>query len=148
MMSSSSSPKLEDLGFLSGAWTAQVWGDTFEETWLSPADGAMVGVGRHRANGKTGFVEFMSIETAPSGEVTLYVAQGRLSQGASKPDPFRMESADGRTATFVRGGDDFPQRIRYASVATGLACTISGTQRGKPAEERFDFRAIPHAESR
>lgn len=136
-------PRLEDLAFMTGTWTCEVWGGTFEETWLAPRDGAMAGVGRHRAEGRTGMMEFMAIERAEDGSITLYVAQGRPSRGTKPAEAFRLESADGRTAVFARTGEDFPQRIRYEVRAGGMLCVISGVQRGEPAEVRFEFRPSP-----
>lgn len=135
-------PVVDDLRFMSGSWRCEIWGGVFEETWSAPSDGTMVGVGRHRAGGKTGFMEFMSIETGADGGITMFIALGALSKGPTKPEPFRLKTADGKAATFERGGDDFPTRIHYQAAPKGLKCTISGPQDGKTQTEVFDFRPI------
>lgn len=135
-------PTVDDLRFITGSWRCDIWGGVFEETWSAPADGTMVGVGRHRSAGKTGFMEFMSIETDAEGGITMFIALGALSKGPTKPVPFQLSAAGQNVAVFEREGDDFPTRVHYERLAERLKCTISGTKDGEAKTESFDFVPI------
>lgn len=133
--------KIEDLRFMSGAWQCDIWGGTFEEYWTPPAGGAMQGSGRHLANGKTGFMEFMSIESSSEG-LTMYIMLGAPSKGEKKPVPFRLTSFDGKTALFENSKNDFPSKIAYVKESNGMSCWISGIQDGKETKEDFKFKRM------
>lgn len=134
-------PKIENLGFMSGTWTCEIWGGTFEETWSKPAGGTMQGFGRHLADGQVGFMEFMSIETRPEGLV-MYMLLEAPSKGDKKPTPFKLTSFDGKTALFENPKNDFPSKIAYIKTATGMKCWIEGMQGGKKSREEFGFRKV------
>jgi hypothetical protein len=133
--------KIEDLKFMSGAWRCQIWGGTFEEYWTPPAGGAMQGCGRLVTNGKTDFMEFMSIESVPSG-ITMYMLIGEPSKGDKKPVPFKLTSFDGKTALFENPKNDFPSKIVYVKDGDGMKCWIEGVQKGKKTKEDFAFKRI------
>lgn len=132
--------RVEDLSFMTGSWTCQVWGGTFEETWIAPKGGAMQGVGRHLVGDKVGFMESMSIETATDGTVTMYIVTEALSKASKNADAFKLTSLVNRSATFERIDDDFPTKITYkATKEGGLFCRIEGIQKGKPRATNFEF---------
>jgi hypothetical protein len=133
--------KIADLAFMSGTWTCQVWGGTFQESWSTPAGGTMQGYGRHIAGGKVGFMEFMSIETRPEGLV-MYMVLDAPSKGEKKPVPFKLSSFDGKTALFENPKNDFPSKICYVKTPAGMKCWIEGMQGGKKSREDFAFKRV------
>lgn len=58
--------KIEDLHWISGSWTGEALGGTFEETWNPPLGDSMMGLFRLVKDGKTQFSEIMSI--VPQGD--------------------------------------------------------------------------------
>lgn len=135
-------PKLDDLAFMAGTWTCEIWGGTFEESWSMPKNGSMQGTGRHMANGKTEFMEFMSIED--NGEsITMYMLLGKPSQEVAKPVPFKLTSFDGKTALFENPANDYPTKIAYLKEGKGMSCWIEGPVSGKTKRETFAFKRVP-----
>jgi hypothetical protein len=134
--------EIQKLGFLAGDWVHRQPSGEFQETWLSPAGGTMQGVGRHIQGEKTAFMEFFSIEPAPSGGLTLYLLLGALSKGDKKPKAFRLTTLEEGRAVFEMPENDFPTRIEYRLAAPGnLVCRLTGSSGGIEREVLFDFRA-------
>jgi hypothetical protein len=134
------SPTVSDLAWLSGSWKAEIWGGVFEEHWGSAAGDAMMGTGRLLRDGKTAFMEFMSIEVDAEG-LTMWMILGRPSQGRKEPVPFRLKQLKGQDALFERAVDgDFPTTIHYQRTGERLVCVLRGTRQGEQAQERFEFR--------
>ena len=127
---------IEGLIFMAGNWTAPFHGGIFEESWSFPEAGTMVGHGRLVIEGKTQFMEFLSIEMDEVGDCTMYIVLGALSKGAKVPIAFKLASMEATSATFERGGDDFPVSISYERSGERLPCTLSGVD-GKT--ELYDF---------
>ncbi len=140
-MTPQATAKIEDLGFMSGAWKCEIWGGTFEEYWTPPRAGAMQGSGRHIVDGKTGFMEFMSIETGADG-LTMYMMLGAPSKGEKKPVPFKLTSFDGKVALFENPKNEFPSKIAYVKESGGMSCWIEGMQDGKKTREDFKFKSM------
>lgn len=140
-----SDPRIEDLVFMTGHWTCDVWGGTFEEIWTMPAAGTMQGLGRHVAGGKTTFMEFLSIEPTQGGGLTMWIILGAPSKGDKKPVPFKLTSAANGVAVFENSGNDFPSKITYRASGKEkrkLLCRIEGVQNGKREHTDFEFHAI------
>lgn len=129
---------LNDLQFMTGGWSCEIWGGTFEEFWTPPQAGAMQGCGRHLSDGKTSFMEFMSIETDPDG-ITMYMLLGAPSKGDKKPIAFKLTSFHLDTALFENPDNEFPSRIAYVKELNGMSCWIEGIQDGKPLKDEFKF---------
>ncbi len=135
---------IDDLGWMQGGWECSIWGGKFEEHWLAPRSGAMVGVGRHLKAEDTAFMEFMSIETNDDG-ITMWMLLGRPSKGDKKGVPFKMTSLKGKVAVFENPANDFPSKMTYSLRANGqLFCHIEGEEKGKKMSEDFDFKRLGH----
>jgi hypothetical protein len=134
-------PKVEDLAWLAGNWSCEIWGGTFEENWSKPSGGTMQAMGRHIADGKTGMMEFLSLELV-GGKVAMFIAVGTLSKGPQPPDRFDLIKLDGKSAVFEREKeDDFPKTISYTlKSADAMDCVLTGSQNGK--EQRADFHFV------
>lgn len=77
-------PKLADLAWMSGHWSATIDGTEMEEVWLAPKGDVMTGMHRDvRANGKT-FFEFLRIAQTSDGIVYLAQPKGQ------PPTPFKL----------------------------------------------------------
>jgi hypothetical protein len=99
---------LDAVAWLSGAWTGTTKdGETFEEVWMPPRGGVMVGAGRSSKDGETTFFEFLRIEHKAGGVV--YVAQplGR------PPTEFKRAAGAPNEIVFENPHHDWPKRIRY-----------------------------------
>ncbi|MBC8065274.1 MAG: hypothetical protein H7Y17_10615 [Chlorobia bacterium] len=138
---SSQKTKVEDLNWMAGAWSCPMWGGTFEEYWTPVAGETMQGCGRLVANGKTSFMEFMSIESDASG-ITMYMMLNAPSKGEKKPVPFKLASYNGKSAIFENAKNDFPSKIVYVKDGTGMSCYIEGMQNGKKSKEDFAFKRM------
>src|SRR5688572_4499485 len=75
---------IESLKWMAGDWICNLGKGTFEETWLPPNGGTMQGVSRHVIDGKTVFMEFLSIEADNDGSLTMYIMLGAPSRGDKK----------------------------------------------------------------
>lgn len=119
-------PKVDDLAWISGHWTATVNGDQVEEFWLAPKGGLMLGMNRTiKPNGKATF-EFLRIARTDAG--IAYLAQ----PGGSQATAFKLvESKPGR-AVFANPKHDFPKRIIYELRGARLCARVDD---GKDGEE-------------
>jgi hypothetical protein len=135
-------PDVKDLAWMSGAWECSIWGGTFQERWSEPAGGTMIGSGRLIAEGKTQFMEFMSVEPNKEGKLVMWMLLGSPSEGTKKGVPFTMTSSTKTEAVFENPKNDFPSKIMYKRSGDMLKCRIEGMQGGKPSHEDFDFKPI------
>jgi hypothetical protein len=134
-------PSVDQLAWMAGDWECEIEGGAFQETWLPPAGGTMQGLGRHIKNGKTVFMEFLSIEPDKDGGLTMYIMLGAPSRGDKKPRLFKMTSSSEKSATFEWPENDFPSKIQYSLKAkANLFCRISGKPGGKETFEDYNFK--------
>lgn len=134
--------EIDNLRFMAGSWTCEIWGGRFDETWIVPAAGTMQGVGRHVSDGKTGFMEFLSIEPVGDG-LTMFILLGAPSKGAKTPVAFPMVELSPGHAVFERPANDYPKRLTYEAKDDGsLFCRIEGPKDGKPAHDDFHFKRV------
>ena len=137
----SSKENIGNLNWMAGDWICNLGKGTFEETWLPPNGGTMQGLGRHVIDGKTVFMEFLSIEPDKDGGLTMYIMLGAPSRGDKKPRAFKLTQIEKKVATFEWPENDFPSIIRYSRDKGGpLFCRISGKQQGKDVFEDYNFR--------
>lgn len=130
------------LDWMAGSWRCEIWGGTFEETWSAPQGGTLQGYGRLIVDGKTSFMEFMSIEADKDGTPVMWMVLGAPSKGTKPAVPFRLTASGKLEATWENPKNDFPSKIHYRRDGTKLVCLISGTRNGKAASEQFDFRPV------
>ncbi len=127
---------------MTGQWVAETSGGRLEETWSNPADGTMVGHGRLLRDGKTVFMEFLSVETTEEGVIAMYIVLGALSKGKKEPVAFELTDVTKGSATFSRAVDDFPKTIKYTKTVGGLHCLLTGPGEN-PKTERYTFKPLP-----
>ncbi len=114
-----------DLSWLAGEWIQETEGKAVRETWSSPYQGSMAGVGQTHRPGKPVSTEFMTITTQPAGVTfTAYV-------GGQPPTPFVLKPGEPGVAVFENLGHDFPQRVIYRKCDADLCARIEGTMDGQ-----------------
>lgn len=124
---------IETLAWMAGAWASKGPVE-FEEHWMAPKAGAMVGMSRTVARGRMVAFEFLRIETK-EGQ-TAYVA----SPGGKPPTRFNLVRASATEAVFENLAHDFPKRIIYRKLPEGgLFARVEGdgTEKEKPLEFRY-----------
>jgi hypothetical protein len=136
--------ELQELAWMSGHWSAPIWGGTFEEVWLPPSGNVMVGAGRHVGGDGMPFVEYLSIEENPEQHgITMWVQLGRLSKDWAKKVAFRLIAADASSAVFENPQNQFPSRITYRLAGTGqMHCRIEGSREGEAVADDFHFTRV------
>lgn len=132
---------IDGLAWMAGDWTCPKWGGTFEERWSPPSAGTMMGTGRLIVDGKTAFMEFLSIESI-DGVLTMHILLGKPSKSVSSPVAFKMTRSSAGEAVFECPTNEFPSKITYTKKAGALLCVIEGIQNKKPAREEFRFTPI------
>jgi len=112
---------LDTLRWLSGDWEGKSPDGAFDEHWIEPRGGVMLGVAREiKADGALSFFEYMRIEARADG--VYLVPQPRGKPGHD----FKMvEHADSR-AVFENAGDDRVHRITYARTGDTLEARVQG----------------------
>lgn len=133
---------IDDLAWIAGTWVCEIWGGTFEEFWTPPRGGSMMGVGRHLENGRTAFMEFLTIEQSTSG-LTMWIIVGSPSKGERKGIPFVLAGTSERSAVFENKEHEFPSRISYSWISEGkMDCVLDGVKSGECCHEEFHFSRL------
>lgn len=135
---------IDTFGWLAGCWagerTGMGAGDAprrFEEHWMAPRAGVMLGMSRTTRGETFADHEFMRIQQ--DGASLVFHAQPR---GAA-PTVFRAARIDGDGAVFENAAHDFPQRVIYRRAPDGsLAARIEGQMQGKPRSVDFPMQRI------
>ena len=121
--------------WLSGHWCGERGGERLEEHWLPPNGDLALGVGRTIKDGHTTSHEFLRIQTRDG--VTSLTA---LHDG-QPPTAFGLTASGEGWARFENPEHDFPKRIEYRRVSSGLHAEIAGPGKGgKEAVIPFEFR--------
>lgn len=125
--------RIDELAWLAGGWVMQDFSTTYEEHWISPKGGLMLGCGRTITDGKAHDFEFLRIEERENGDV-FYVAQ----PGGRPPTEFKLvASSDDVAWIFENPQHDFPRRISYARDGD-VAFTAIVSGESKAIEFRFE----------
>jgi hypothetical protein len=134
---------VERLGWLAGCWEGTLSsGAVYEETWLAPRGGVLVGVARMTRDGRALSFEFMRIFDEQG--TLVYAAQ----PSGRPPTLFRATAVASDDVTFENPEHDFPQRIRYRFVPPdALHARIEGERDGQLRGMDFPLRrtACPSA---
>jgi hypothetical protein len=128
-------PATKDLSWLAGRWEGPSDGGTFEEHWMTPVGGVMVGMGRMVKGEKTVFTEFIKIVETKEGVEYRAIVEGQPETA------FKLTKRSDGEAVFENPAHDFPQKIGYRKEKDGLFAWIEGSQGGKPAKMEFRLKA-------
>jgi hypothetical protein len=128
-------PPAHRFNWLSGHWCAEGGGELLEEFWMPPEGDLALGIGRTVKDGVTTSHEFLRIETR-DGITSLVATHNR-----QEPTPFKLTATGSDWARFENPQHDFPKRIEYRRVSSGLHAEIAGPDKnGKEAVIPFEFR--------
>lgn len=127
---------IEALGWMAGCWeSAPSDGNLYEEVWLAPRGGVMLGVSRTLREGEAVAHEFLRIVEEEGKLVYLADPSGQT------PTRFTAPVVGDRAVTFVNPEHDFPQTIRYRSETPDvLLARIEGERRGETRGVDFPLR--------
>lgn len=112
-------PKLSDLSWMTGRWTATIDGVEMEELWNEPRGGLLLGLHRDISPKRTNF-EFLRI--AETKEGIVYLAQ----PGGKAPTSFRLTESSTNRVVFSNPEHDFPKRILYWLKDGQLCARVEG----------------------
>lgn len=130
---------INELSWLSGRWKSKNEKPSFEEHWMTPHDGFMIGMGRELNGSKMEFFEYLRIEQRKDG--VYYVAQPR---GKAQTD-FKLTSANkvqnSERFKFENPMHDFPKSIEYEKRTDGsLLIRVSGDDTKEKSFQHVLFR--------
>jgi hypothetical protein len=121
--------------WLSGHWCGEHDGELLEEHWLPPNGDLALGVGRTIRNGRTTSHEFLRIHTRDGATHLTAIHDGQ------PPTAFKLTASGMDWARFENPEHDFPKRIEYRRVPSGLHAEIAGPGKdGKETVIPFEFR--------
>lgn len=123
-----------DFGWLAGAWIAEDGGVITRETWLTPRDGALAGVGQTTRPGQPASFEFMTITPEAAGITFSAYLKGQ------PPTAFVYRPGEPGVATFENPAHDFPQRVTYRACGEDLCGRIDGKKDGKEKTVEWRYR--------
>ena len=127
---------IAQFGWLAGTWMQSRPGFLARETWLSPREGVMAGVGQTNVAGKPAFVEFMTIRVMAQGATFTALIPGQ------PPTIFALKPSGPEEAIFENLGHDFPQRVIYRHCGADLCARIEGVIAGKLEAETWRYRRV------
>jgi len=129
---------IEDLSWMTGCWVQETGNKRVDETWLPPAGGVLLGVGRTVKAGRVTEFEYTRIERVDG--VPAYIAK----PGGQPEASFVAIAQTPTSITFENRAHDFPQRIIYRSLGPDhLQAAIEGPGGGKTVTIGFDYKRCP-----
>ncbi|MQA92497.1 MAG: hypothetical protein GEU90_20110 [Gemmatimonas sp.] len=129
---------IDQLTWLAGCWEGTLSNaTTYEEAWLAPRGGTMIGIARMVRDDETLSFEFMRIV---DDEGTLvFIAQ----PSGQKTTAFRASEITSVAATFENPDHDFPQTVLYRfTPPDDLLARIEGDRGGELRGIDFPMRRV------
>lgn len=125
-------PRVDDLAWLAGCWARTGTDRIYEEQWMAPRGGMMLGASRNTRGGKVAEWEQMRIfernDSLVFSSISNHQAAVEFVSGASTAG----------AVTFSNPAHDFPQRVIYApGAADSLFARIEGNMHGQ--QRGIDF---------
>lgn len=124
------------LAWMAGTWAQEKDGVTVRETWLSPRDGVMAGVGQTNRPGKAAVIEFTRISVEPAGATFTAILPGQ------PPTPFVLLPGKPGEAVFENKAHDFPQRVIYRRCGADLCAAIEGEVKGRLERKEWRYSRV------
>ena len=125
--------RVASLDWLAGTWVHETPQSRVTESWVGPANGAMVAANLSAFAGGRNFHEFLRIADTEAG--FSYFA----SPGGRPPEEFKLAELAERRVVFENAGKDFPRRILYWRDGEALMARIEGTVQGRPQAKEWRF---------
>jgi hypothetical protein len=129
--------QIERLGWLSGCWEGVAGQVRFEEQWMRPLGGLLLGMGRTTRGDSVVSHEAMSIEER-EGRLVF-----RAQPSRQPPAEFaQQELTDGKVA-FTNPEHDFPKWISYQRLSSdSIVAQISGESAGQKIDAEFRLGSV------
>ncbi|MGH9380398.1 MAG: DUF6265 family protein, partial [Thermoanaerobaculia bacterium] len=129
---------IESLGWMAGCWEGRLdGGSLYEEVWLAPRGGVMVGVSRTLRDEKAVGHEFLRIAEEDGALIYLADPSGQM------PTRFAATEIGDGAVTFANPEHDFPQRILYRlQPPDSLLARIEGERQGRMHGADFQLRRV------
>jgi hypothetical protein len=129
---------LAELAWLAGCWEGTHDERRFEEVWLAPDAGTMIGMGRTVADGRTIAHEFLQIRSEGDRLVDIALPSGQAEM------IFTAVAISADRIVFENPDHDFPQRIAYQHESDGsLLAWIEGERDGQRRRIEFSMQRRP-----
>lgn len=129
-------PTVADLAWMAGEWIQVGETRTVRETWSSPLDGVMAGLGETHRPGRPVSLEVMTITTEPSGVTFTARLEGQ------PPTPFPLKAGGPDEVVFENLAHDFPQRVIYRRCGEDLCASIEGMVGGELKGVAWRYRRV------
>lgn len=107
-------------GWMAGTWMMEEGANWFDEVWMDPRGGIMLGMARAGFGPQLQFWETTQIRVKPDGSVSLFAQPS-----GKPPSEFPMVLRSEEAIEFANPAHDYPQRIRYWRQGKLLMAEIS-----------------------
>ena len=140
---------LEELAWITGAWTGTLGDRTIEQHWSAPLGGSMLAMYRSIRAGRATLYELLAIEQDPDAIVLrikhFAPGAGLVSQEAKDQSvDHRLVSLEGRTAVFEGVAAGNPARVTFSSPDPGsLTISVEREREGKRVTTDFKYSRLP-----
>ncbi len=125
---------LRKVGWLTGCWDRRVDRWHFEEQWMEPRGGTMLGMSR-TTRGDT-LVEYEQVRIFERGGKLVYAAR----PSGQTPAEFVSTEVGDSVIVFENKTHDFPQRITYCRTGLdSLLATVEGKSKGRRRAVDFPY---------
>jgi hypothetical protein len=129
--------KIESLRWLAGCWESVDGDRVFQEQWMEPRGGLMLGMSRTMAGGKA--VEFEAMRIEERGDSLVFTSKPSRQSETS----FQLSDVSESEFVFTNPAHDFPHRVIYGRAADGsLAARIEGEIDGKRRVVEFPLKRV------
>ncbi len=125
----------EDLSWMTGCRVQETGNKRVDETWLPPAGGVLLGVGRTVKAGRVTEYEYTRIESVKG--IATYIAR----PGDQPEASFTAVEQTPTSIVFENRAHDFPQRIIYRALGPDhLQAAVEGPGNGGTVTIGFDYK--------
>jgi hypothetical protein len=125
--------RVASLDWMTGTWVHETSRGRVTESWIGPANGAMVAANLSAFASGRSFHEFLRIADTTDG--FSYYA----SPGGRPPEEFKLKELGDRRVVFENAAKDFPRRILYWRDGDALMARIEGMAKGEAKSEEWRF---------
>ena len=139
---------VDQLAWVTGAWTGKLGERTIEQHWSAPLAGSIVAMYRSIQGNRATLYELLAMEQEGEGVVLRikHFAPGRglVSQEAKDQSmDHTLVSLEGRTAVFEGGAGPTPTRITFTNPDPDtLNISVARQREGKPVTTEFKYTRI------
>lgn len=146
-----SSPSLEDLGFLAGAWEHDEEGLLMREVWDAPRGDAMIGHFMIVNRGTAALYELFVVEQDEGAPVLRlrHFNRGLVPWESEQEGPLALTLVDvtDNRAVFENPEIEFPRQIVYEVEGDTLVATLHPAPAAKRAKSVLTFVRVPDREN-